>query len=242
MMDAGVEWLFSMFDEIEPQIFRDEWNSSIRTNIVTVFGRDARSLLSRTFQGATFENQIVISRSMILTNAFNGETFIFPRGPQSAEPAGFRVILQPGGSGGGNALTHVHPLVEETFHVHSGCIAVVLRGQEQLVRPGQTATVPRGAAHFFRNAGDVPAEITVTFSAPQRLNRFFMNFGLLVERHPEWFSASGDPHLLLIALVLHTYRDHLYLAGVPVVFQKALFACLAPIARWRGYRLELDPW
>jgi len=197
--------------------------------------------MRRTFQATRFERQVVISKSTILTNAFNGETFIFPRGLQSEEPASFRVILQPGGSGGGNALTHVHPEVEEAFQVHSGCIAVVVRGQEQLVRAGQTATVPRGAAHFFRNAGAVPAEITITFSAPQRLKRFFMNFGLLAARHPEWFSAKGEPHLLLIALVLHTYRNHLYLAGVPVVLQKVLFASLAPIARWRGYRLELAP-
>jgi hypothetical protein len=41
--------------------------------------------------------------------------------------------------------------------------------------------------------------------------------------------------------VLNAYRDHLYLAGVPLFLQKLLFAVLAPIARLRGYRMEIEP-
>jgi hypothetical protein len=35
--------------------------------------------------------------------------------------------------------------------------------------------------------------------------------------------------------------DHLYLSVLPIRFQKILFAVLAPVARLRGYRLELEP-
>jgi hypothetical protein len=52
---------------------------------------------------------------------------------------------------------------------------------------------------------------------------------------------KGDPHFLLIALVLNTYPDHLYLAGPPVFLQKLLFALLAPLSRVRGYRIEIEP-
>ncbi|MGL5138067.1 MAG: hypothetical protein ACRC7G_09895 [Beijerinckiaceae bacterium] len=58
---------------------------------------------------------------------------------------------------------------------------------------------------------------------------------------PEWFSPRGDPNLLLIALVLHTYRDHLYLAGIPLIVQKLLFAAVSPLARLRGYRTAIEP-
>lgn len=58
-----------------------------------------------------------------------------------------------------------------------------------------------------------------------------------LQRHP----VKGDPNLLLIALVMHSYRDHLYLAGIPVFVQKLIFAALSPLARLRGYRLEVEP-
>ena len=64
---------------------------------------------------------------------------------------------------------------------------------------------------------------------------------MLTKKRPEWFSAEGDPNLLLIALLLHSYRDHLYLAGIPVFVQKLIFAALSPLARVRGYRLEVEP-
>jgi quercetin dioxygenase-like cupin family protein len=179
--------------------------------------------------------------NMILRNAFNGETFIFPDIPHNANMTGFDVVLEQGGSGGGNALVHVHPIADETFKVRYGRIAVVINGKEQLVGPGQSATVPHGAPHYFRNAGKERAEFTVAFSPAQQQRRFFMNFARLAERRPQWFSAKGDPDLLLIALVLHTYRNHLYLAGIPIILQKILFALLAPIAHLRGYRLEILP-
>ncbi|HEY7599861.1 MAG TPA: hypothetical protein VH741_08040, partial [Candidatus Limnocylindrales bacterium] len=76
---------------------------------------------------------------------------------------------------------------------------------------------------------------------PQQHLRFFANFAIATEKRPQWFSAKGDPGLLMIALALHAYRDHLYLVGLPIFVQKLLFAALAPIARVRGYRLEIGP-
>ncbi len=176
-----------------------------------------------------------------LVNAFNGETFIFATEEADPVVAHFDVLLAPGGSGGGNALMHVHPSASETFSVKSGRLAVVMDGVEQFAQAGQSITIPAGIPHHFRNAHVGITEATVTFSPAQQHLRFFKNFATLAERHPEWFSAKGDPHLLLIALVLHTYRDHLYLAGVPVVLQKLLFAVLAPLARLRGYRVAIEP-
>lgn len=177
----------------------------------------------------------------ILRNAFNNETFVFAAQSEARGVAQFRVILGDGGSGGGNALVHVHPLADETFDVISGRLKVVVRGREQIVEAGQSATFPRGAPHYFENAYPGTTECTVTFSPSQQQHRFFRNFATLAQTKPEWFSSTGDPKLLLIALVLHTYRDHLYLAGVPIAIQKGLFAVLATVARWRGYRLAIEP-
>jgi mannose-6-phosphate isomerase-like protein (cupin superfamily) len=176
-----------------------------------------------------------------LVNAFNGETFVFSPTGSAPEVACFDVILAPGGSGGGNALVHVHPGASETFKVKSGRLAVVMRGVEHVVEAGQAITIPPGVPHHFSNADAGQTAATVSFEPAQQHLRFFANFAMLVEKRPQWFSAKGDPNLLLIALVLHAYRGHLYLAGAPILLQKLLFSLLAPLARLRGYRLEIEP-
>ncbi len=177
---------------------------------------------------------------IVLRNAFNNETFIFAPATDP-EVARFDVILGAGGSGGGNALVHIHPGASETFTVKSGRLAVVMRGIEHILEVGQSITIPAGTPHYFKNAGADPTEASVEFHPPQQHLRFFKNFTMLAEKRTEWFSTKGDPHLLLIALVLHAYRGHLYLAGIPIFVQKMLFGALAPIARYRGYRLEIEP-
>jgi mannose-6-phosphate isomerase-like protein (cupin superfamily) len=182
-----------------------------------------------------------LTRGTRLRNAFNKETFVFSGPFDHLDVARFGVILEKGGSGGGNALVHVHPGADEHFAVKSGRIKMVVDGREQLVEAGGTAIVPRGRPHYFANAGDGNAELEVSFTPAQQHLRFFANFATLTVRQPGWFSRAGDPDFLLIALVLHTYRDHLYLAGVPIWLQKLLFAAIAPVARWRGYRLAIEP-
>lgn len=171
----------------------------------------------------------------VLRNAMNREIFVFAETPDDRESTAFRVILDAGGSGGGNALVHVHPLADETFSVITGRLKVTLAGAEHVVPAGERFTIPRGSPHFFRNGHDGATEAEVRFTPAQRHRDFFMTFARIAESRPDWFSAKGDPHLLLIALFLHGFRDHLYLAGPPVALQKLLFAALAPIARWRGY-------
>ncbi len=51
----------------------------------------------------------MIKLDAVLRNAFNGETFIFTGRFDDPGEARFDVVLEPGGSGVGNALWHVHP-------------------------------------------------------------------------------------------------------------------------------------
>jgi len=138
-------------------------------------------------------------------------------------------------------MAHIHPRADETFIVRSGQLQVSIDGTVHDLRPGETITVPRGKPHFFRNAHDSETVIVVRFTPAQRQLRFFLNFATLAQNHPEWFGSKGEPSFLLMALTLHTYRDHFYLAGPPVWVQKALFAALAPLARLCGYRVIVRP-
>ena len=180
-------------------------------------------------------------KDTVIRNAFNGETFIFPTRQDDPAVAQFTVQLDPGGTGGGNALVHVHPLADETFTVVTGSLEVVIAGRHEMLYSGETFTIQHGRPHYFANASAGQTTATVSLSPAQRHLSFFHTFATLTRERPNWFSAKGDPHLLLIALVLHSYPDHLYLWGPPIWLQKAVFRILARLAMWRGYSLPIIP-
>jgi quercetin dioxygenase-like cupin family protein len=97
-----------------------------------------------------------------LVNPFNRETVIFTQ-PESPEVAEIEVRLGPGGSGGGNALAHVHPKADEEFTVRSGRLNVSINGVSHILGPGETITVPRGTVHFFVNEHDGDTEVVIRF-------------------------------------------------------------------------------
>jgi quercetin dioxygenase-like cupin family protein len=177
---------------------------------------------------------------LTLVNTFNDETFVFTT-PESADLAEFEVRLGPGGSGGGNAMAHIHPKTDETFTVRSGLLSVAIDGQMHQLRPGETITVPRGKQHFFRNADKGDTLAIVRFTPAQHQLRFFLNFATIAQNRPEWFGSKGEPSFLLMALTLHTFKDHFYVAGPPIWVQRIVFATLAPIARLLGYKVVVGP-
>jgi quercetin dioxygenase-like cupin family protein len=189
----------------------------------------------------TSDSGLPIAPGRRLVNAFNKETFIFHDLQEGLPSAEFRVSLEAGGSGGGDAVAHIHPGSDEHFTVHAGVLKVMIDGVPAIARAGETVVVPHGAAHYFANAHDGPTEVTIRFTPAQSQLRFFICFATIAATRQDWFDANGVPHKLLMALMLHTYRDHFYLAGPPIWLQKVMFAALAPVARLKGYRLPLMP-
>lgn len=176
-----------------------------------------------------------------ILNAFNKETFVFTHPYEGGVTSQMDVVLGKGGSGGGNAVAHIHPETDEIFTVNRGRVMVMINGQEHYATDGQSITVPKGASHFFRNASFGETHLTVTFVNAQQHLRFFLNLARWTSECPDYFKPDGSVKLLPIALGLNAFRDHLYIAGPPVVVQKLLFATLAPIARMMGYRLAVPP-
>lgn len=176
-----------------------------------------------------------------IVNRYNRETFIFTDPVDDEAAARFDVILEKDGSGGGNAIAHIHPNSDEYFHVRTGCMMISIDGVEHIAHAGETIMVPRGKPHFFRNAHDGDTHATVSFTPGNQHLRFFLNLAAMTVLEPRSFSPSGDVKLLQIALALNAYRDHLYIAGPPIWVQKLLYAALAPVAKLVGYRLVVGP-
>jgi hypothetical protein len=51
--------------------------------------------------------------------------------------------------------------------------------------------------------------------------------------------AGGMANLLQLALWAREFSDVIVFRSPPFVVQRALFAILTPIARWRGYRARI---
>ena len=182
-----------------------------------------------------------LQQGAIFRNPFSRETFTFSASLDDPQVARFDITLELGGAGGANAIEHFHPKADERFAVKSGRLKVVLDGEEHFIGPGEDVVVPRGRTHFFANAYDGTTEMTVELRPAQQHVRFFANLACLAQNHPEWFSDQGVPHFLLAALMLHSFRDHLYGVRLPQPLPKLLFAVFAPVARMKGYTLEIEP-
>ncbi len=183
----------------------------------------------------------LVAPGTTITNAFNRETFVFTDPVERADLARFDVVLEEGGTGGGNAVAHIHPAADETFFVRSGRVRVVIDGVDHFAEAGESILVPRGCSHFFANAHAGETRLTISFSPGQQHLRFFLNLAASTVLAPGAYSPKGDPKLLPLALALHAYAGHLYLAGPPIWVQKMLFAGLAPLAWLLGHRLQVPP-
>ena len=133
----------------------------------------------------------MVELGTVIRNAFNKETFIFSGPIDDPAVAMFEVVLEEGGTGGGNAIVHIHPLADEQFTVTSGRLKVVIADREQLLGPGETAVVPRGAPHYFANATDGQTVFKVEFRPAQQHVRFFANFATATTKHPRLVLGEG---------------------------------------------------
>jgi len=77
---------------------------------------------------------------------------------------------------GGGPPLHTHANEEEYFFVLEGEVSFYIDGKVIVAKVGESAFVPRGAAHCFKNCSDRQARVLVLFT-PGKIEPFF-DFGL----------------------------------------------------------------
>ncbi|GAA4523339.1 cupin domain-containing protein [Amycolatopsis samaneae] len=80
---------------------------------------------------------------------------------------------------GGGPPPHRHDF-EEMFTVQSGQIRFTCRGEDVLVRAGETVNIPANAPHFFRNVSDGPARM-LCLCAPAGQEEYFLEVAVPVD-------------------------------------------------------------
>jgi quercetin dioxygenase-like cupin family protein len=104
---------------------------------------------------------------------------------------------------------HVHRHQVEEYEVLEGRFEVVVDGQWRTLEPGDTASVPVGALHTFRNRSGAPVRV-------RNWHRPAMRFEDFIERTSRTLRSAGvtrkrDPRVVLyLSQVMLDYDETLY--------------------------------
>jgi quercetin dioxygenase-like cupin family protein len=137
---------------------------------------------------------------------------------------------------GGGVTPHVHPGMEERFHVLAGRPSFLAGRAWRMAAPGDVVVVPAGTRHAYRNDGGEPAHVRCDVRPPSSLQAFLEEVAALSQsgamtrralpRTPRAFAqmaALAERHRAMVTL--------LFPPAPPPVVQRLLFPLLARLAR-----------
>jgi len=138
---------------------------------------------------------------------------------------------------GGGVTPHVHPTQDERFTALDGEAEVLTGRTWRAIRPGETAVVPAGTRHAFRNRSGRTAHFRVQARPPESLEAFLRDVAALSRAGA--LMRPGLPRtprgLLGSAVVAEAYRESTVLELPPVWVQRLVLDPLVPFARRRGF-------
>lgn len=177
----------------------------------------------------------VVQAGDTVENAVTGERLTFLATSRETDGAYTRVrfTLPPRGAG---TRPHLHTTLSERFEVVSGRLTVSLGGEPPFeLAPGESASVPPYTVHRFWNGADEGTIFEAEVRPSGGFEAFMLaSFGLARD------GRTGRVGVPLHPLDLGLLMQHadVYLPGLPVPAQKAVFAALASAARRLGYEMR----
>jgi quercetin dioxygenase-like cupin family protein len=171
----------------------------------------------------------------VIKNPLTGERVVFHQTGQetNGELLRFEVIAAPSAIG---PPEHVHPQETEFIEVLAGTLVARIAGEMKHFAAGDVFSIPAGTPHRWWNESGDEARVMVEFRPAGRMDRFLETLFALAKDGKT--DDRGVPNPLQMAVIAQEYFDTNHLARPPVVIQRALFAVLAPLARWRGFRAD----
>jgi quercetin dioxygenase-like cupin family protein len=155
---------------------------------------------------------------------------------RSTDPDGGEVLhVETWIDPGGGVTPHVHPAMEERFHVLEGRASFLAGKAWRTAGPGEEVVVPAGVRHAYRNEGDVVAHVRCDVRPPSSLQAFLEEVAALSQAG--LISRRGLPTrpraLVQAAALAERHRDMVTLQFPPMpprVVQRLLFPPLARLA------------
>ena len=173
--------------------------------------------------GDVYENRVTGERAVVLRgdeDGGDGRSFLV------------HLTVQPGGAVAGE---HVHPAIDERFHVVAGTLHAKVGGAPRELGAGDEVTAAAGTPHDWWNAGTTPASVLVeiTPADPRFETMIATVFGLANAGRT---NAKGMPNPFQLALVGKEFADVIRFTSPPAVVQRVAFGLLGAAGRMRGYR------
>jgi mannose-6-phosphate isomerase-like protein (cupin superfamily) len=140
--------------------------------------------------------------------------------------------------GGGGAIEHIHPPIEERFEVLEGEITYHAGRVNGQAGPGDRFTVPAGARHRFINTGQGLAHVIVDMEPAFDMQELFADAAAL-GRAGKWTRVgkrgipTGPRAVLDMAEFLDRYRKIFIVPFPPLILQRTSVPALARLARRR---------
>ena len=132
---------------------------------------------------------------------------------------------------------HLHPSQEERFEVLEGEINVLLDGEERVIRPGDTLTVPARTPHQMW--ATAPARQRWETRPALNTERFFETmWGMQQDGKLE---GDAQRAKLQMALTMRHFRREIRVTNPSPVAQAVLFPLFGALARSRGMKPEYSP-
>jgi quercetin dioxygenase-like cupin family protein len=142
---------------------------------------------------------------------------------------------------GGWVSPHVHPSMDERFTVLEGRMSFLAGREWSEASAGETAVVPAGLRHAYRNDSEEAAHMICEARPPSSLEDFLRD--TVAMGRAGKFTRRGIPRgldgLLAGIALAHGYREMAVLGFPPMPpepLQRLLFPPLARLAARRGYR------
>lgn len=167
----------------------------------------------------------------VFENPVTGErtvTLVDPR-EHPEEVLVAHLFVRPGGR---VAAAHLHPTVEERFLVLEGQVGFLIGETEQVLGPGEGATVTAGTVHDWWQVGEREAQVLVEVVPGVRFVEMVGSlFGLARDGK---VNPEGMPDPLQLAVMGHEYGDVIVFLEPPQLVQKLTVPPLALIGRLAG--------
>jgi quercetin dioxygenase-like cupin family protein len=159
---------------------------------------------------------------------------------RSAQEDGVEVVYAEGWvDPGGDVPPHIHPNQEERFEILDGELTFTVGRGKQVVRAGESVTVPPGTRHAFRNRTGSRVRMRVRAEPALDLQEFLETTAALgrdgyVGRLGPLRFPRRPAGVVKVALMLRRHRENTLILMPPPLVQRLLFDPLAKRAERRG--------
>jgi len=128
---------------------------------------------------------------------------------------------------------HIHTGFDEFIEIENGELNLRMKGKEQVIKPGESVLIPKGAPHKFWNTTSEVIRIKGSMAFPEKFAFTLSQVYGYMDANPDF--ASSKSMIFQITMMQQAGFDS-YISGPPVFMQKLIGFLSTPISRLAGMK------